>query len=86
MLFLDKVIQEHGYPGRSLVGELSKDAAAEIIIHSKSIDNYIEKIKEAAEKNELSFTKAAKMEDMYLKSKQKEHRYCNTYKVRNNHI
>ena len=75
MLFLDKVIQKYGYPGRSLVGELSKDAAAKIIIHSNNIDKYIDIVKKAAENNELTFTQAAKMEDMYLMSQKKERIY-----------
>ena len=73
--FLDKVINDKGYPGRSMVGELLKDAAAEIITHSNSIDKYIDKIKEAAEKNELTYTKAATMEDIYLKSKNEAQLY-----------
>ncbi len=75
ILYLDKVINKVGYPGRSMVGELSKDAAAEIIIHSNSIDKYIEEVKEAAEKNELTYSKAATMEDMYLKGQNKEQLY-----------
>ena len=75
MLFLDKVIQKHGYPGRSLVGELSKDSAAKIIIHSNNIDKYIDIVKKAAENNELTFTQAAWMEDMYLMNQKKEQIY-----------
>ncbi|MEE9349371.1 MAG: BT_3928 family protein [Flavobacteriaceae bacterium] len=73
--FLDKVIQEYGYPGRSLVGELSKDAAASIIMNSNNIDKYIEQIKSAAEKNEMTFSKAATMEDLYLMNKGEEQLY-----------
>lgn len=73
--FLDKVIKEYGYPGRSLVGELSKDSAANIIINSNSIGEYLDVVKEAAEKNELTYTKAATMEDMYLMSQNKAQIY-----------
>ena len=73
--FLDKVIKKVGYPGRSMVGELSKDAAAEIIIHSNSIGKYLDAVKDAAEKNELTYTKAAAMEDMYLKEQHKPQKY-----------
>ena len=73
--FLDKVIKEHGYPGRSLVGEVSKDAAAELIIHSNTIGKYLDAVKDAAERNELTYTKAAEMEDIYLVSQQKEQLY-----------
>jgi len=75
MEFLDKVMDKVGYPGRSMVGELSKDSAAEIIIHSNSIDKYIDKVKAAAEKNELTYSKAATMEDMYLLGQKKEQLY-----------
>ncbi len=69
MVFLDAVIEEYGYPGKSMVGELSKDAGASIIMHSNSIDKYINQVKEAAEKNELTYTVAATMEDLYLMNK-----------------
>jgi len=82
--FLDKVIKKVGYPGRSMVGELSKDAAAEIIIHSNSIEKYIDKVKEAAENNELTYSKAATMEDMYLKSHNKEQLYGTQSAIFNN--
>ncbi len=73
--FLDKVIKDHGYPGRSLVGEVSKDAAAELIIHSNTIDKYLDAVKAAAERNELTYTKAAEMEDISLVNQQKEQLY-----------
>lgn len=73
--FLDKVIAKNGYPGRSLVGEISKDDTAEIIIHTNTIGKYLDAIKEAAKNNEMTFTKAAEMEDIYLISQNKEQLY-----------
>ena len=69
MLKIDKIIQEYGYPGKSLVGELNKDVAWSVIMHSKNVVKYIDLIKETAEKNEMSYPKAAEMEDLYLMSK-----------------
>ena len=81
MAFLDKVIQEYGYPGRSLVGELSKDDAAKIIEHSGTIGKYLTIIKKAAENNEMTYTKAAIMEDIYLMSQNKEQVYGTQIKM-----
>lgn len=73
--FLDKVIKVKGYPGKSIVGELSKDAAWSVIMHSNRIPSFIEQVKEAAEKNELTYEKAAIMEDLYLMNKGEEQIY-----------
>lgn len=72
---LNQIIEERGYPGKSLVGELNKDVAWSIIMHSNSIESHIEKVKLAAEKNELTYTKAAEMEDLYLMNKGEEQIY-----------
>ncbi len=72
---LDQIISEKGYPGKSLVGELNKDNAWSIIMHSKSIKKYIDVVKEAAEKNEMTYVKAAEMEDLYLMNKGEEQIY-----------
>lgn len=72
---IDQIIEERGYPGQSLVGEINKDNAWSVIMHSNQIEKYIDKIKEAAEKNELTYTKAAEMEDLYLMNKGKEQIY-----------
>ncbi len=75
MQFLDNVIKENGYPGRSLVGEVSKDGAAKIIEHSGNIGKYMTIIKKAAADNEMTYTKAAIMEDIYLMQQNKEQLY-----------
>ncbi len=63
---IEQIIAQYGYPGKSLVGEINKDVAWSVIMHSKSVAKYIDLIKEAAEKNEMSYPKAAEMEDLYL--------------------
>ena len=72
---IDRIISEKGYPGKSLVGELNKDNAWSVIMHSNSVSRHIEAVKIAAENNELSYTKAATMEDFYLMSKGEEQIY-----------
>ena len=75
MQFLGKVIDEYGYIGASLIGQELKDSAAEIILHSNSIDTYIEEIREAAKHKELTLTVAATMEDLYLMNKGEDQIY-----------
>ena len=75
ILFLTKLINEYGYPGKSLVGEISKNTAAKIIMHSNKTDKYIDIVKNAAEQNELTYTLAATMEDFYLMNKGEEQIY-----------
>jgi hypothetical protein len=72
---LDAIISKNGYPGKSLIGELNKDKAWSIIMHSNKVDKYIEQVKAAAEKNELTYAKAAVMEDLYLMNQGKEQLY-----------
>jgi uncharacterized membrane protein YphA (DoxX/SURF4 family) len=72
---VDQIINEYGYPGKSLVGELNKDKAWSVIMHSNTIEKYIDKIKAAAEKNELTYTKAAEMEDLFLMNNHLEQIY-----------
>ena len=69
------MIDEYGYIGASLVGQELKDSTAEIILHSNSIDNYIEEIREAAKYNEITLTLAATMEDLYLMNKGEDQIY-----------
>ncbi len=75
MQFLGKVIDEYGYIGAELIGEENKDAAAKIILHANSIDTYIEQIREAAKKKDLTLTLAATIEDLYLMNKGEEQIY-----------
>ncbi|MGB5554648.1 MAG: BT_3928 family protein [Flavobacteriaceae bacterium] len=64
--YIEKVISMYGYPGKSLVGEDTQDAAWYVIQHSNKIDSYIDLIKEAAEKKELPYRLYAMMLDRQL--------------------
>lgn len=72
---VEEIIKKYGYPGASLVGKPTNEAAFYIIQHSKVIDKYLPLIKEAAEKKELQFTLYAMMLDRSLMFQGKEHIY-----------
>ncbi|RZT00014.1 BT_3928 family protein [Aquimarina brevivitae] len=74
-VFIEKVFDTYGYPGKSLVGEESSSAAWLVIQHSDKIDQYLPLIKEAAEKDEIPFRLAAMMEDRSLMQNNKEQIY-----------
>ncbi|GAA4271255.1 BT_3928 family protein [Aquimarina gracilis] len=65
-LFIEKVFEKHGYPGKSLVGEETSIAAWLVIQHSNKIGKYLPIIKEAGEKGELDRSSVAMMEDRHL--------------------
>jgi hypothetical protein len=48
---VEDIIMKFGYPGRTLVGEETCDAAWNVIQHSVKIDKYLEVIKKAAPGN-----------------------------------
>ena len=64
--FIEQVISDNGYPGTSLVGTKTNEAAWYVIQHSGKIDQYIDKIKVAAENQELPFRLYAMMLDRHL--------------------
>jgi hypothetical protein len=70
-----QIIDEYGYPGKSLVGEPTNESAYYVIQHSKLIDKYLPIIKESAIKNELAFHLYAKMLDRHLMYNEKEQVY-----------
>lgn len=72
---IEQIIKLYGYPGISLVGKPANEAAFYIIQHSKVIDKYLPVIKEAAEKNELSFVLYGMMLDRSLMLHDKEQVY-----------
>lgn len=72
---IEQIIKLYGYPGISLVGKPTNEAAFYIIQHSKVIDKYLPIIKEAAEKNELSFVLYGMMLDRSLMFHDKEQVY-----------
>lgn len=66
ILAVEKIIEKHGYPGKSLVGEPLNKAAYYVIQHSSKIPKYIALIKSAAKEGELPMSLAAMMEDRLL--------------------
>lgn len=72
---VEKIISIHGYPGKTLVGEPTNEAAWYVIQHSNQISKYFPLIQEAANKNEIPFTRFAMMHDRLLTSQGKEQIY-----------
>ncbi len=63
---VESIIQEYGYPGKSLVGEPTNNAAFLVIQHSPKIAHYFPMIEEAGKKNEIAFSQVAMMLDRKL--------------------
>ncbi|WP_224997336.1 DUF6624 domain-containing protein [Cesiribacter sp. SM1] len=70
-----EIIQQWGYPGRSLVGSPTNEVAYKVLQHTKEADSYLPAIREAAEKKELPFTLYATMLDKSMMQKNKEQLY-----------
>ena len=67
MIFLEKYFKQHGYPGKSVVGEESSLVAWNVLQHNPDkIPLYLPLVKKAAETGEIPKTSAAMMEDRYL--------------------
>ncbi|MDO7874936.1 hypothetical protein Q5H93_09350 [Hymenobacter sp. ASUV-10] len=60
------IIKQYGYPGKTLVGEPTNEAAWYVIQHSDDIDTYLPQIKKAAKKGELPYYLYAQMLDRQL--------------------
>jgi hypothetical protein len=75
LIRVEKIIETYGYPGKSLVGVPSNEAAFFVIQHSGVIDKYLALIKQAAERNELPFPLYAMMLDRSLMNQGKEQVY-----------
>ena len=75
VVFVEAVFKKYGYPGKSLVGEPTNEAAWYIIQHSSKINQYMPLIKATAEKGELPFNLYAKMLDRQLMNEGKEQIY-----------
>ncbi len=73
--FIDSLMAERGYPGKSLVGEKAGIAAWYVIQHSNRIDDFLPAIKEAAETGELPFRLYAMMLDRSLMNQDLPQRY-----------
>jgi hypothetical protein len=60
------IIKQHGYPGKTLVGEPTNQAIFYIIQHSNKIPTYLPIVRKAAEQDELPFSQYAMMLDRAL--------------------
>lgn len=75
LIRIEEIIAKHGYPGKTLVGEPTNEAAWHVIQHSKKIAYYYPMIEEAGSTNELPFTRVAMMHDRLLTQEGKEQLY-----------
>ncbi|SDP99554.1 hypothetical protein SAMN05428975_5063 [Mucilaginibacter sp. OK268] len=73
--FVEQVFKKFGYPGKTLVGEPTNEAAWNVIQHSSKIDKYLPIIKKAADKGELPYRLYAMMLDRQLSNHGKEQIY-----------
>jgi len=69
------ILQQYGYPGKTLVGEPTNETVWLVIQHSPEIDRYLPLIKKAAEKGELPYFLYAQMLDRQLMRDGKEQLY-----------
>lgn len=75
---IEEIIRQYGYPGKTLVGTPTNEAAFYVIQHSPNspnIDAYLPIIKKAAQKKELSYKLYAMMLDRSLMRNGKEQVY-----------
>ena len=60
------ILEQYGYPGKTLVGEPTNEAVFYVIQHSNEIDRYLLLIEKAAKAGELPFYLYAMMKDRSL--------------------
>lgn len=72
---IEKIIEKHGYPGKSLVGAPTNETAWYVIQHSDKIEQYLPLIKEASTKEDIPKHLVAMMEDRYLMQQNKPQVY-----------
>jgi len=70
-----QLLTQHGYPGKSLVGEPTNEAAWHVIQHSDEIPTYLPLMKAAAQKGELPYWRYAQMLDRQLQHQGREQLY-----------
>ena len=75
LIKVEEIIKEHGYPGKSMVGEPANETVWYVIQHSSKIPEYLSLIKEAAAKGDLDKDLVAMMEDRNLMQEGKEQIY-----------
>lgn len=80
------ILKQYGYPGKSLVGTPTNEAAWHVIQHAPAlIPQYLPMIKTAAETGELPFFRYATMLDRQLVFENKEQLYGTQAQNFNNH-
>ncbi|WP_010232579.1 DUF6624 domain-containing protein [Gillisia marina] len=72
---ISKIIDQYGYPGKSLVGKPTNTAAWSVIQHSNQIEKYFPLIEKAGIDNEIPMTLIAMMEDRILMYKGLKQKY-----------
>ncbi len=72
---VQSIIKTYGYPGKSLVGEPTNEAAWYVIQHSSHIQDYINVIEQAAKQKEIPFRQYGQMLDRLLMEEGKEQIY-----------
>ncbi len=75
MNYIAKIIEKHGYPGASLVGDKTATAAWYVIQHSNRIPEYINQIEKAALERELPYRLYGMMLDRHLMGQNKPQIY-----------
>ncbi|WP_088341672.1 BT_3928 family protein [Robiginitalea sediminis] len=75
IIYIDSLISNSGYPGKSVVGEPANKAAWYVIQHSTRIDDFLPQIQEAAETGELPYRLYAMMLDRSLMNRGLPQRY-----------
>ncbi len=72
---VERIINAHGYPSKSLIGEPANMAIFYVIQHSNNIKKYLTLIKKAVERGDVPKTSFAMMEDRSLMQDGKEQIY-----------
>jgi hypothetical protein len=75
LVFIEGLIAQYGYPGKTLVDTPANETAWYVIQHSSKIEKYMGIIKKAAESGELPFRLYAMMLDRQLMQRKQEQVY-----------
>jgi uncharacterized membrane protein YphA (DoxX/SURF4 family) len=85
MIYVEKIFNEKGYPGKTMVGEPTNTAAWSVLQHNPDkIPEYLPMIKKAGEAGELPMRLVAMMEDRYLMNENRPQIYGTQGRVGNN--
>lgn len=85
MIYVEKIFNEKGYPGKTMVGEPTNTAAWSVLQHNPHrIPEYLPLIKKAGADGELPMRLVAMMEDKYLMNENRPQIYGTQGRVENN--